>query len=194
MSDQQAKPVSHVARLLRPVTSKSRISDPFTNKKLKLVWEVEWWSGVALTRAPLLPRFTSNKIIEDSRTTNRTIKASNFGPRRNLGLLQNKGLLTWKCVLQKIKNNISCRNALDVQIRFWSFLVHNSPYEPTELARKGPKFPWGPKFETFTVNEGTRTWSTFIVRLPRSSKDKEEGNVSRKFGRLTDVIGYRTPF
>jgi hypothetical protein len=30
-------------------------------------------------------------------------------------------------------------------------LVHNSPKEATELARKGPKFPRGPKLEGFTV-------------------------------------------
>ncbi len=40
---------------------------------------------------------------------------------------------------------------LDLQIRFCSFFVHDSSTEATELARKSPKFPWGPNLEAFTV-------------------------------------------
>ncbi len=80
-----------------------------------------------------------------------TVKATNFGPHGNFGPLFQKGLLLLKRILQKNEENKSCRNSLDVQIRFCSFLVHDSSKEATELAREGPKFPWGPKLEALTV-------------------------------------------
>jgi hypothetical protein len=79
-----------------------------------------------------------------------TLKASNFGLHGNLGLFQ-KSLLLSKRVLQKNEWNKSCRQAFDLQSGFWSFLAHNSPKEAVDLARNGPKFPWGPKLEAFTV-------------------------------------------
>jgi hypothetical protein len=68
-----------------------------------------------------------------------TVKATNFGPHGNFGPLFQKGLLLLKRILQKNEENKSCRNSLDVQIRFCSFLVHDSSKEATELAREGPK-------------------------------------------------------
>jgi hypothetical protein len=56
-----------------------------------------------------------------------------------------------KRVLQKNEENESCRKTLDLQIRFCSFFVDDSSTEATELARKSPKFPCGPKVEAFTV-------------------------------------------
>ncbi len=71
-----------------------------------------------------------------------TIKAPNFGPHGNFGPLFRKSLLSLKRVLQKNEENKSCRNTLDLQIRFCSFFfVHDSPTEATEPARKSPKFP-----------------------------------------------------
>jgi hypothetical protein len=64
-----------------------------------------------------------------------TVKAPNFGP------LFQKGLLSLTRVLQKNKDNKSCRKTLDVQSRFCSFFVHDSSTEATELATKSPNFP-----------------------------------------------------
>jgi hypothetical protein len=80
-----------------------------------------------------------------------TVKAPNFGPHGNFEHLFQKGLLSLKCVLQKNEENKSCRKTLDLQIRFCSFFVHDSSTEATELARKSPKFPLGPKLGNFTV-------------------------------------------
>jgi hypothetical protein len=52
-----------------------------------------------------------------------------------------KGLLSLKPFLQKNEENESCRKNLDLQIRFYSFLVHDSSKEAMELAKKSPKFP-----------------------------------------------------
>ncbi len=62
-----------------------------------------------------------------------------------------KGLLSLKRILQKGEENTSCWKNLDLQIRSRSFFVHDSSTEATELARKNPKFPWGPKLEALTV-------------------------------------------
>jgi hypothetical protein len=75
----------------------------------------------------------------------RTVKAPNFVP------LFQKGLLSSKRVLQKSEENKSCRKTSDPQVQLCSFLAHDLSKEATELAKKGPKFPWGPKLETFTV-------------------------------------------
>jgi hypothetical protein len=84
-----------------------------------------------------------------------TVKAPNFGPHGNFGPLFQKGWLSLKRVLQKKEENKSCRKPLDLQIRFCSFFVHDSSTKATELARKSPKFPCGPKLEAFTVrNKG----------------------------------------
>ncbi len=81
-----------------------------------------------------------------------TVKAPNFGPHGNIGPLFQKGLLSLRRVLQKnIENNESCSKTLGLQIRFCSFLVHDSSKQATELARKSPKFSWGPKLEAFRV-------------------------------------------
>jgi hypothetical protein len=56
-----------------------------------------------------------------------------------------------KHVLQKNEENKSCRKPLDLQIWFRSFFVHDSSTEATELTRKSPKLPCGPKLEAFTV-------------------------------------------
>jgi hypothetical protein len=80
-----------------------------------------------------------------------TVKAPNFGPHGNFGPPFQKGLLSLKRVLQKTEENKSCRKTLDLQICFCSYLVHDSSKEATELAKKGPKFPWGPKLGAFTV-------------------------------------------
>ncbi len=58
----------------------------------------------------------------------------------------------WNASNMKIEENKSCRKTLDLQIRFCSFFVHDSSTDATELARKNPKFPWGPKLEPFTVS------------------------------------------
>jgi hypothetical protein len=68
-----------------------------------------------------------------------------FGP------LFQKCLLSLKRILQKNEEIKSCRRTLDLQIWFCSFLVRDSFKEATELARKGPKFPLGPKLEALTV-------------------------------------------
>jgi hypothetical protein len=57
---------------------------------------------------------------------------------------------------------------LDLQILFCSFLVQDSSKEAMKLAKRGPKFPWGPMLEAFTV-------------IMKSQ------NVSQKFGILTDL-------
>ncbi len=80
-----------------------------------------------------------------------TAKAPNFGPHGNFVPLFQKGLISLKLVLQKNKENKSWRKTLDLQIRFFSFFVHDSSTEATELARKSPKFPRDPKLEAFTV-------------------------------------------
>jgi hypothetical protein len=54
-------------------------------------------------------------------------------------------LLSSKRVLQKNEENKSCTQTLARQIRFCSFLAHDLSKEATELVKKGPKFPWGPK-------------------------------------------------
>jgi hypothetical protein len=77
--------------------------------------------------------------------------APNFGPHGNFGLLFQKGLLSLKRVLQENEHNKSCGKHLDLHIRFYSFLVHDSSKEATELAKIGPKFPQAPKLEAFTV-------------------------------------------
>jgi hypothetical protein len=56
-----------------------------------------------------------------------------------------------KRVIQKNEENKSCRKPLDVQIWLCSFFVYDSSTEVTEVARKSPKFPRGPKLEAFTV-------------------------------------------
>ncbi len=97
-----------------------------------------------------------------------TAKASNFGPHGNFGPLFQKSLVSLKRVLQKNERNKSYRKDSDLQIRFCSFLVHDSPKEATELAKKGPKL------EAFTVQyvpyllecQGSRVhighWKTII--------------------------------
>jgi hypothetical protein len=80
-----------------------------------------------------------------------TVKAPNFGPHGNIEHLFQEGLLSLKRVLQKNKENKSCRKTLDLQVWFCSFFVHDSSTEATELARKSPKFPRGPKLGAFTV-------------------------------------------
>jgi hypothetical protein len=70
-----------------------------------------------------------------------TVKAPNFGPHGNFGPLFQKGLLSLKRVLQKNEEDKSCSSALDIEIRFCSFLVHDSSKELTELPKKGPKCP-----------------------------------------------------
>jgi hypothetical protein len=80
-----------------------------------------------------------------------TVEAPNFAPLGNFGPLFQKSLLSLKRVLQKNNENESCRNPLDLQIRFYSFLVHDSSKEVTELANKGPKFPWGPRLQALRV-------------------------------------------
>jgi hypothetical protein len=74
-----------------------------------------------------------NTVIDS--TIDTTVKAPNFGP------LFQKGLLSLKRVLQKNEENKSCRKTVDIQIQLYSFFAHNSSTEATELARKSPKFP-----------------------------------------------------
>jgi hypothetical protein len=69
------------------------------------------------------------------------VKAPNFGLLGNFGPLFQKGLLSLKRVLQKNKENKSFIKMLGLQVRFFSFFVHDSSTEATELARKSPKFP-----------------------------------------------------
>jgi hypothetical protein len=82
-----------------------------------------------------------------------TVKVFNFGPRGNFVPLFQKCLLSLKRILQKNEQHTSCRITLDLQIWFCSFFVHDSSKETKELARKSPKFPCGPKLETFTAIE-----------------------------------------
>jgi hypothetical protein len=44
-----------------------------------------------------------------------------------------------KTRLKKTEEHESCRKTLALQVQFCSFLVHISPKEATELARKDPK-------------------------------------------------------
>ncbi len=81
----------------------------------------------------------------------RNVNTSNFGPHGNFGPLFQKGLLSSKRVLHKNEENKSCRKTLDLRIRFCSFPVDDSSKEATQVAKKGPKFPCGPKLEAFTV-------------------------------------------
>ncbi len=69
-----------------------------------------------------------------------TVKAPNFGPHENFGPLFQKKLPSLKRILQKNEENVSCRNTLDPQICFYSYLVHDSSKEATELAKKTPSF------------------------------------------------------
>jgi hypothetical protein len=69
-----------------------------------------------------------------------------FGP------LFQKRLVSPKRVVKKNEENKSCRKTSELQIRVCSFLVHDSSNETTELARKCPKFPSGPKLGAFTVS------------------------------------------
>ncbi len=52
---------------------------------------------------------------------------------------------------RKNESNKSCRQTFDLQSWFCSFLAQNSPIDATDLARNGPKFPWGPRLEAFTA-------------------------------------------
>jgi hypothetical protein len=52
---------------------------------------------------------------------------------------------------EKWSEKKSCGKTLNLKIRFWSFLVHDSSKEATKLGRKGPKFRWSPKLEAFAV-------------------------------------------
>jgi hypothetical protein len=81
--------------------------------------------------------------IQETLKFGSTIKAPNFGPHGNFGPLFQKGLVSLKRVLHKNEENKSSRKTLDLQIkiRFFSFFVHDSSTEATELARKSPKFP-----------------------------------------------------
>jgi hypothetical protein len=65
-----------------------------------------------------------------------TLKAPNFGPHGNFGPLFQKGLLSLKRILQKNKENKCCRNTLDIQTCFCSYLVNDSTKEAAELAKK----------------------------------------------------------
>jgi hypothetical protein len=65
-----------------------------------------------------------------------TVKAYNLGPHGNFGPTFQKGLLSLKRVLQKNEKNESCRKAWDLQIRFCSFLAHDSSKNATERAKK----------------------------------------------------------
>ncbi len=56
-----------------------------------------------------------------------TVKAPNVGPHGNFGPLFQKGLLSLKRILQKNEENKSCRNTLDLQICFCSYLVPSRP-------------------------------------------------------------------
>ncbi len=69
-----------------------------------------------------------------------TVNAPNFGPHGNFGALFQKGLLSFKRVLQKNEENKTCRKTLDLQIRFCSFFAHHLSTEVTELARKVQSF------------------------------------------------------
>jgi hypothetical protein len=64
-----------------------------------------------------------------------TVKASNFGPHGNFGPLFQNGLLSSKHTHQWNGENERFRKTLDLQIRFCSFLVHDSSKEATELAK-----------------------------------------------------------
>jgi hypothetical protein len=68
-----------------------------------------------------------------------TVKAPNFGPHGNFGILSQKGLLSLKRILQKNEENKSCGKTLDLKIGFCSYLVHDSSKEATELAKKKSK-------------------------------------------------------
>jgi hypothetical protein len=67
-----------------------------------------------------------------------TVKASNFGPHGNLGAFFSfsEGLAIIETRNEEIK---SCQKTSDRQIRFCSFLAHDSSKEAMELANKGPK-------------------------------------------------------
>jgi hypothetical protein len=55
----------------------------------------------------------------------------------------------------KSESNKSCRQNPYLQSWFCSFLAHHSPKQAMDIARNGPKFPWVPKLEAFTVTNGT---------------------------------------
>ncbi len=83
------------------------------------------------------------------------VKAPKFGPHGNFGpIFQKAGLVSLKRVLPKNREYKRYTKTLDLPIRFCSFFVHDSSIEATELPRKSPKFPWGPKLEAFAVKCG----------------------------------------
>jgi hypothetical protein len=69
-----------------------------------------------------------------------TVKAPNFGPHGNFGLLFQKGLLSLKRILQQIEENKSFRKTLDLKICFCSYFVYDSSKKATELENKVQSF------------------------------------------------------
>jgi hypothetical protein len=59
-----------------------------------------------------------------------TIKADNFGPSVNFKFFFHNGLLSSKCALQKDEETENCRNTLNLQIWFRSFLCVIHPKKP----------------------------------------------------------------
>ncbi len=93
------------------------------------------------------------------RASRTTVRAPNFPPRGNFALFFWTSLLTSERVLQKINENESMRNRLDLHNWFNSYLWLNQPEGATDLARKFRKFPWGGKLGAFTVSIGTNVAS-----------------------------------
>jgi hypothetical protein len=93
------------------------------------------------------------------------VETPNFGP------LFQKGLLSFKRILQKNEENKSCRKTLDLQICSCSYLVHDSSKEAMELAKN--KFPWGPKLEAFTVF--FKLWCIWLSWRPLSFQFQSQG-------------------
>jgi hypothetical protein len=88
-------------------------------------------------------KIVSSSMLENFRSftpPTSIVKAPNFGRHGNFGPLSQKGLLTLKRILQKNEENKSCRDTLDLQNCFCSYLVHDSSKEATEIAKNFQSF------------------------------------------------------
>jgi hypothetical protein len=83
-------------------------------------------------------QFQQRFIFPSYRPTN-TVKASTFEPHENWTIFKRLSII--KTVLEKNQENECWRKTSDLQTRFCSYLIHDSPKEATDLARKGSKFP-----------------------------------------------------
>jgi hypothetical protein len=140
------------------------------------LWSCELYRvlRILLDKIPLFHFWRNGRVFRRSdnfKILLHTIKPSNFGPLVNFGFFFfQKGLLSSKSVLQKNEEMMIWRNE-DMK-KWWkwrecfcSSLIHNSSKEATELARKGLKFQWGPKLETFTVQDKVSSSRTNAIHL-----------------------------